>query len=163
MRRILMTAAIGLAVLVGSTAAAAAPTGGALPVPPAPATAAQPPKAPGIAGKAAAAASAVPVFTGYLTCFSGYIYTDFTDPDGDDTKLNVQVWALRRSNSTWAVTWLLNTGPSAHGVFYWLNAPDVNLNTADVSYYYFRAMDQTGTWSAWTVASGGTDGSCSLL
>jgi hypothetical protein len=112
---------------------------------------------------AAAAASAAPIFTGYLVCFGGYVYTDFSDPDGDDTQLNVQVWALRRSTSTWAATWMLNTGASTHGVFYWLFPPDVNFNTNDVTYYYFRAMDQTGTWSPWTIASGSTDGSCRLL
>jgi hypothetical protein len=107
-----------------------------------------------------AAASVAPVFANYLFCTGGYIYTDFTDPDGDDVRLNVQVWAQRRSDSTWAATWMLNTGPSAHGVFFWLNAPDVNINTNDVNYYYFRAFDQTGTWSSWTVASGHADGSC---
>src|SRR5689334_15399232 len=142
MRRMLMGATgLVLAVLLGSTAAHAKPASDARPVPPAPATAARPlaMKAPGalpgtaVAGKAVAT-SAAPVFTGYLTCFGGYIYADFTDPDGDDTKLNVQVWAYLRSPSSWAVTWMLNTGPSVHGVFFWLNAPDVNFNTNNVYY-----------------------------
>ena len=38
-----------------------------------------------------------------------------------------------------------------------------NFNTNDVSYYYFRAYDQTGTFSPWTVASGHANGSCALL
>jgi hypothetical protein len=116
----------------------------------------------GKAATAMAAASAAPVFANYLTCFSGYIYTDYTDPDGDDALLNVQVWALERSTSTWKATWMLNTGPSAHGVFFWLDAATVNINTTNVSTYYFRAMDQSGTWSGWTVARGNADGSCTL-
>jgi hypothetical protein len=116
----------------------------------------------GKATAALAAASAAPVFNNYLFCTGGYIYTDFTDPDGDDALLNVQVWALRRSNSTWAATWMLNTGASAHGVFFWLRGSDVLITTTDVTYYYLRAMDQTGTWSGWTVATGRADGTCAL-
>jgi len=170
MRRMLtgVTGLVLAALLLGSNAAAAAPS--VRPAPPVAATAAQPPalKAPAalsgraLGNRSAAAASAAPVFQNYLQCFDGYIYTDFSDPDGDDTLLNVQVWALQRSTSTWAVTWLLNSGPSVHGVFYWLYSPYVNFNTNNVSYYYFRAMDQTGTWSAWIYATGNADGSCKL-
>lgn len=172
MRRMLAgVTGLVLAVLLSGSAAAVAAPSGTRPVPPAPATAARPPaaKAPAAvpraasAGRAAAAAAgAAPVFTGYLTCFSGYVYTDFTDPDGDDALLNVQVWALRRSTSTWAATWMMNTGASVHGVFFWLYAPDVNFDTSDVTYYYLRAMDQTGAWSGWTIATGNADGSCQL-
>src|SRR4051812_43907252 len=95
MRRMLtgVTGLVLAALLLGSNAAAAAPS--VRPAPPVAAAAARPPlKAPvalpgGVVGKrVAAAASAAPVFQNYLQCFSGYIYTDFSDPHGDDTLLN---------------------------------------------------------------------------
>jgi len=160
MRRTLIVTTLVLTVLLGAGAAQAKPADDAPSAPPAPVTAPRLPAAK--AGAAAVVASTPPVFNNYLFCFGGYVYTDYTDPDGDDALLNVQVWVWRPSWGQWAATWLLNTGPSAHGVFFWLNGPDVYINTAEVAYYYFRAMDQTGTWSTWTVATGSADGSCRL-
>lgn len=170
MRRMLMgTAGLMLAVLLGSSAAHATPISDARPVPPAQPGADRPsglpaPGAPGakVADKAAAAASAAPVFTGYLQCFNGSIFADYTDPDGDDARLNVQVWAFRRSTQVWDATWMLNSGASVHGVFFWVNAADVLIDTTDVTLYALRAQDQTSTWSGWTFANGHANGSCTL-
>jgi hypothetical protein len=145
--------------------AAATPAAAVRPVPPVAVDGQSPPAParPGSRASRARAASAAPVFTGYLKCTDAYIYTDFTDPDGDDSRLNVQVLALRRSGSTWAATWLLNTGPTDDGVSFWLYGPDVLIQPGDISNYFFRAMDETGTWSGWIAADGRVDGTCELV
>jgi hypothetical protein len=155
-----------LAVMLGSSAAHATPISDTPPVLPALPGADRPsglpvPGAPGakVPGKAAAASEA-PVFAGYLVCVNGSVFADFTDPDGDDTHLNVRMLALRRSTQTWDATWMVRAGNS--GVFFYVNAADVLIDTKDVTLYLLQAQDQTSTWSSYTFANGHADGSCTL-
>jgi hypothetical protein len=107
------------------------------------------------AAPAARLASAAPVYNNYLQCFNGWVYTDFTDPDGDDTRLNVMM-AVQR-NGQWLSYWMHNTGASAHGVFFYMQLSEIGVDPKTVQRYAFTAADETNTWAAdWTYA----DSSC---
>jgi hypothetical protein len=162
MRRALVIATTALSLLLlPATAHAATNT----PTAPSPAGLTQL-KAPGAvkAGSAAAAgiapqASQPPVFANYLVCFNGWVYTDFTDPDGDDTKLNVLMAVYRPNYGGWNYFWMTNTGPSAHGVFFYQQLSAIGVDPATVTFYAFAGYDQTATWSPWTYA----DSNCRVL
>jgi hypothetical protein len=137
MRRILTAAAMALAILAAPAAAHAKP-----PAPVAPKS-----------QNSVAIASIPPVFNNYLVCVGGFVYTDFTDPDGNDTLLSVEVWMYGPSVG-WIPAWLNNTGNTVHGVFFWLEPAAVGINMANITQMWFHAVDQTGTWStSWTVSN----------
>lgn len=100
----------------------------------------------------AASAAQPPYFTEYLVCFNGHVYTDFTDPDGNDEYLNVQLAVYRPHLGYWTYHWMTNTGPSAHGIFFWAKLADHGIDPATVSWYAFNGVDQEGLWSGWTYA-----------
>ena len=97
-----------------------------------------------------------PVFNDYLQCFSGFVYTDFRDPDGNDALMTVQM-AVKR-NGSWTYHPMTNTGPSVHGVFWWTELADSGINPATVTQYAFRATDEDGLKSSWTYA----DSTCAV-
>jgi hypothetical protein len=100
-----------------------------------------------------------PVFNDYLACVGGYVYTDFVDPDGNDALMSVEMAVYRPSVGHWTYHPMTNTGPSIHGVFFWLELADHGINPATVSWYAFRATDQAGIKSGWTYA----DAACDLV
>jgi len=98
-----------------------------------------------------ALASQPPVYADYLVCFNNNVFTDFTDPDGDDTRLNVAM-AVNRGGG-WASWWMHNTGPSTHGVFFYMDLAEIGVDSKTVSQYAFIGVDETGTSSTgWTFA-----------
>lgn len=145
MRRILVSALMALAMLVVPAAAQAKP--------------ASPVRPDSQAQESVTVASLPPVFNNYLVCVGGFIYTDYIDPDGDDTLLNVEVWMYGPSVG-WIPAWLNNTGNTVHGVFFWLEPAAVGINMANITEMWFHAVDQTSTWStSWTVS----DQNCNLI
>lgn len=112
----------------------------------------------GIPGPDVIVFNQAPRFNNYLTCFNGYVYTDFVDPDGDDTKMSVQM-AVNRPATGWTYHAMKNTGQTTHGVFFWTKLPGHGVNPAQVSNYAFRATDQAGVKSKWTYA----DANCKVL
>ena len=98
-----------------------------------------------------------PVFNDYLVCFNGFVYTDFRDPDGDDAQMAVQM-AVQRPGTGWTYHAMTNTGPSAHGVFWWTELADSGINPATVTQYAFRATDEDGVKSSWVYA----DSNCAV-
>jgi hypothetical protein len=146
--------------LVPATAHAAMP-GTASPNVPAPAGSVHL-NAPGLpqhrAGVAAPLDGQPPVFNDYLVCFNGNVFTDFTDPDGNDVNLNVAIFVLR--NGEWSSFWMVNSGESVHGVFFFLDLATVGVNPADVAEYAFLALDETGlTSTSWVLA----DPNCNII
>jgi hypothetical protein len=132
-----------LALLFGSAATAqAAPQGGA------------------VTQKAAAVmAGQPPVFNNYLVCFNGWMYTDYTDPDGNDANLNVWVWVYQTGGRV-TPFWLNRSGPGAHGVFFYLQWSAVGINPAEITGLALIGYDETGLWSTnYTNA----DGSCNVV
>lgn len=97
-----------------------------------------------------------PQHTDYLVCVGGHVYTDFTDPDGDDTKL-VAAMAVERYGE-WTYHPMTNTGQTVHGVFFWIKLSDHGINPADVDWYAFAATDEDGDWWGWRYA----DRNCTL-
>jgi hypothetical protein len=127
---------------------------------PGPEAAAAPPAA-GVAHRAStarAAANVPPVFNNYLVCFNGWLFTDFTDPDGDDLQLRTFVFIFLR-NGTGRWLQMTNSGGAGHGVFFSLELASAGIRSADVSEYWFNAQDPWGAWAGYTRA----DPSCRLL
>ena len=98
-----------------------------------------------------------PKFNDYLVCLGPHVYVDFVDPDGDDTKLKVQLVVthlvgghLRRTNIQMA-----NSGPSVHGVFFWSDITQHGVDPTLVLYYAFQATDEDGFKSAWKYVGAG--------
>jgi hypothetical protein len=119
------------------------------------------PKAPGssTAGTAQGRmqASAPPVFNNFLFCISNAAYVDFTDPDGDDLRLNVFVWIYFKDGREPRGAWLLNSGGAGHGVFFFLDLDAMGINReSEVSNFDFVPLDETSTWGerVWADASG---------
>jgi hypothetical protein len=100
-----------------------------------------------------------PQFADYLFCFNGHVFTDFTDPDGDDAKLSVTMAVYRPIVGDWTYHQMTNTGPSAHGVFFWLKLSDHGIDPGTVSWYAFAAIDEAGDWWGWKYA----DSRCQVL
>jgi hypothetical protein len=135
-RRMFAVASLVLALLTTSFAGAAA--------------AAPPPSTRAAAVKAA---NLPPVYNNYLVCFNGWIYTDFTDPDGDDTKLRTFVMIyLRNGTAKWIQ--MGNSGGAGHGVFFYLELASVGVNPNDVTEYWFNAIDSPyGAWAGYVKAN----------
>jgi hypothetical protein len=106
----------------------------------------------GSASMRSTAASQPPQFTGYLQCFNGHVFTDFTDPDGDDTRLSATLAVFRASVGDWTLHPMTNTGESVHGVFFFIKLSDQGIDPADVNWYAVGAFDEAGDWSGWTMA-----------
>jgi hypothetical protein len=160
MRRALVIAAIAFSLLLVPATANAAP-GAGNPNPPTPGAGhvGKPGAAKGPQGFAALA-SQPPVFDNYLVCFNGFVFTDFTDPDGNDVNLNVAMAVFRPSLGQWDSWWMNNTGPSTHGVFFYLELAAIGVDPGSVSHYAFLGVDETGTPSTgWTFA----DTNCNLI
>ena len=107
--------------------------------------------APGLASTQSTA-SLAPQFTGYLQCFNGHVFTDFTDPDGDDTRLSATLAVWRASVGDWTLHPMTNTGETVHGVFFFIKLSDQGIDPADVLWYAVGAFDEAGDWSGWTIA-----------
>ncbi len=112
----------------------------------------------GIPGPTVIAFNQAPKFNNYLTCFDGWVYVDFVDPDGDDTKMKVQM-AVYRSATGSTYHPMKNSGQTTHGVFFSAKLSDHGINPAQVTGYAFRATDQAGIKSKWTYA----DANCKVL
>jgi len=97
-------------------------------------------------------ANLAPYFNDYLVCFSGHVYTDFVDPDGNDEYMNVAMAVYRPHVGDWTYVWMTNTGRTTHGVFWWTKLSDHGIDPAHVTWYAFSATDQDGVWSGWTYA-----------
>jgi len=69
-------------------------------------------------------ANLAPYFNDYLVCFSGHVYTDFVDPDGNDEYMNVAMAVYRPHVGDWTYVWMTNTGRTTHGVFWWTKLSD---------------------------------------
>ncbi|TWP53827.1 hypothetical protein FKR81_03460 [Lentzea tibetensis] len=117
------------------------------------------PTIPGEVSTQSAAFSQPPQFTGYFQCFNGHVFADFTDPDGDDTRLNATLAVWRASAGGWTLHPMTNTGDTVHGVFFFIKLSDHGINAADVDWYAVGATDQAGDWSGWSMA----DRNCKLL
>lgn len=147
MRRILAVGSLALTMLATTFAGAA--------------VAAPPQTAPAGAATRALSQSGnyPPVFNNYLVCFNGWVYTDFTDPDGDDLLLRTFVLIyLRDGTARWIQ--MGNSGGAGHGVFFYLELASVGINPSDVTEYWFNAKDYpAGAWSGYVMA----DSSCNLL
>jgi len=103
------------------------------------------------AAKPRAVAAQPPTWTGYFQCFNGSVFTDFTDPDGNDANMNV--WMVVSVNSGDELGfWMNNSGPGTHGVFWYLNLRDVGIDPANVTHYDWIAQDESGAWSLWVTA-----------
>jgi hypothetical protein len=105
-------------------------------------------------------ASAPPVFANYLVCFNGWVYTDFTDPDGNDANLHVLIAVFRPNYGGWTTFNMVNTGPSTHGVFFYQQLSAIGVDPATVTQYAFTAYDETNSWAVdWTYA----DANCKVV
>jgi hypothetical protein len=160
MRRALAIAALALSLLAVPTAAHA-DAGAGRHAPPVPGAVDVGKSGPlrGFQGSAVQS-SQPPVFDNYLVCFNGFVFTDFTDPDGNDVNLNVAMAVFRPSLNRWDSWWMNNTGPSVHGVFFYLELAKIGVDPLTVSQYAFLGVDETGTASTdWTFA----DSNCQVL
>lgn len=91
-----------------------------------------------------------PVFNNYLECFNGWVYVDFKDVDGNEALMSVMMGVKR--NGVWTNHAMHNSGPSAHGVFFYKKLSDSNINPATVQQYRFRATDEDGLVSSYVYA-----------
>ncbi|GLI01828.1 hypothetical protein [Phytohabitans aurantiacus] len=147
MRRILTAGSLALALLATMFAGTA--------------VAAPPQTAPAAATRVlgAQAANIPPVYNNYLVCFNGWVYTDFTDPDGNDLQLRTFVLIyLRNGTARWIQ--MGNSGGAGHGVFFYLELASVGINPSDVTEYWFNAIDSPwGQWAGYVRANS----SCNLI
>jgi hypothetical protein len=107
----------------------------------------------------AKAASIPPEHTGYLTCFNGWVFTDFRDPDGEDANLSVTMAVYRPSVGDWTYHPMTNTGHTVHGVFFYIELAPAGIDPATVDLYAFAAIDEAGDWWGWKYANS----QCQLL
>jgi hypothetical protein len=101
----------------------------------------------------AKAASTPPEHTGYIACVSGWVYTDFVDPDGEDANLSATMAVYRPSVGDWTYHPMTNTGHTVHGVFFYIELAPQGIDPATVEWYAFAAIDEAGDWWGWKYAN----------
>jgi hypothetical protein len=154
MKRLVLAIAMAtFALVIPATSATAAQTDGAK-APSAPAAPAQ-----ASVTDRAALLSAPPVFADYLQCFNGHVFSDFTDPDGDEKNMRGYLAVWRASHGGWTTHDMGNSGGAGHGVFFWIKLADHGIDPGTVDWYAVSATDEAGDWSGWVMA----DRNCKVL
>jgi hypothetical protein len=82
-----------------------------------------------------------------------HVYPHFADPDGADAAMSVQLEIRHVTGSGRRITPIQtqNSGSTIHGVYVHADVSKYGISPGTVGQYAFRATDEDGLKSAWTV------------